>query len=99
MKLVLFAAVFVMALGAGRSAQAQSSCNYDTQDAVANCADATRDYLGKILRSDNQEQTYEGIERRVNTAGGLVRECGECGLDRISGGKSSDNNDNNSEGQ
>ena len=99
MKLVLFAAVFVMALGAGRSAQAQSSCNYDTQDAVANCADATRDYLGKILRSDNQEQTYEGVERRVNTAGSLVRECGDCALDKTFGSKSSDNDDKDSDGQ
>ena len=99
MKRAIFSAVLAVMLGAGGGAKAQSSCNYNSQDAVANCADASRDYLGKVLKSDNQEQTYEGVERRVNTAGSLVRECGDCALDKTFGSKSSDNDDKDSDGQ
>ncbi len=88
----IFAAAFLLI--APQHATAQGSCNYNPNDAIKNCAAAAQDYFQKTFGS--QSNTYEDVDKRVNSAGDVLKECGNCAMEKFTGSDSSSSSSSSS---
>jgi len=82
---ILGASCLIVALVAASAAMAD--CNYDPNSPINNCSGAIRDYFQQTTGS--QGQSYEDVEKRVNSAKDTLNECTSCAMDYIQRGTDS----------
>lgn len=63
------------------SSAAYADCNYNKSNVAANCQAAIHDYFTNT--QNNQSGSYEDVQKRVDSAKDVLKECTSCGVSTL----------------